>query len=490
MSLPSTSPPNEDTEADCKFVCFACVRDSFLSGTIRESREQHTCSYCHTTQAAIGIEEFADHIEGAFERHYRRTSTEPDDYEYMLLRDRESNYDWDRHGEPVVSAIASAAEVDESVAEDAQRILEERHADFESATMGEECESADDAYYEERRANDVELQHTWVSFENSIKTERRFFNKDAEAVLTSLFDGLANQETVNGKRVIIDIGPGKKIKSLYRARVFQSDSMLEEAMTRPDRELGPAPTHLAAGGRMNARGISVFYGALTPEVALAEIRPPVGSRVMIGKFAVVRPLKILDVEALQSVLVRGSIFDSGFIGKLERARFLRRLSDRITRPIMPNDEPSDYLITQAIADYLAGAARLDGILYPSAQVASAKKNKNIALFHPSSRVEPILIPPDTELSARTYTDYDEGPEPDYSVSEIVRDSKPVSKSTPQVPYLLPDLTGEDEDPEQRPVTLQLDFDSLEVRHIAAVSFKTAKHMVRRHRFKRSDFDKL
>jgi hypothetical protein len=479
-----------DDDADDKFICFACVGDSFLSDTIQKSGEQHACSYCHTTQQAIGLEELADEIEGAFDRHYRRTSTEPDDYESMLLRDKESNYDWDRHGEPVVDAIASAAEVDETIAEDAQRILEDRHADFDSAAMGEECEFDGDSYYEERRASDAELQHTWVSFEHSLKTQSRYFNKEAEAVLTSLFDGLANHKTVDGKRVVIDIGPRKKIKSLYRARVFQSDPVLERAMARPDRELGPAPTHLASNGRMNARGISVFYGALTPEVALAEIRPPVGSRVMIGTFAVLRPLKILDVEALQSVLVRGSIFDSSFIGKLARARFLRRLSDRITRPIMPNDEPSDYLITQAIADYLAGQAGLDGILYLSAQVATAKKNKNIALFHPSSRVEPLEIPPGTELSARTYTDYEEGPEPDYSVSEMVPEPKPASEPTPLARHVFPDLLGEEEDFDRRAVTLQLDLDSLEIRQIEAVSFKTTKHPVRRHRFKRSDFDFL
>ncbi|BBC03847.1 hypothetical protein [Bradyrhizobium elkanii] len=81
MSLSIASLPREDAEADSKFVCFACVCDSFLSDVIQESGEQQTCSYCHTTQAAIGIEEFADHVEAAFDRHYRRTSTEPDDYE-------------------------------------------------------------------------------------------------------------------------------------------------------------------------------------------------------------------------------------------------------------------------------------------------------------------------------------------------------------------------------------------------------------------------
>ncbi len=276
----------------------------------------------------------------------------------MMLRDRESNYEFERHGEPVVWAIANAAEVDEAIATDVQQILEDRHADFEMAKVGEECEFANDSYYEERGADDIELRHEWRYFEHSLKTESRFFNKHAEGVLASLFEGLPEHETFEGKRVVTEVGPGQEITSVYRARVFQSESPLKEALERPDQGLGPPPEAVATGGRMNARGISVFYGALDVEVALAEIRPPVGSRVMLGKFELARPLKVLDVEALRSVLVKGSVFDGGHIHKLERAKFLGRLSDRITRPVMPNDEPSDYLVTQAIADYLASQRRV------------------------------------------------------------------------------------------------------------------------------------
>jgi len=35
---------------------------------------------------------------------------------------------------------------------------------------------------------------------------------------------------------------------------------------------------------MNAGGIAVFYAATAPKVALAEVRPPVGSKVLIGRF--------------------------------------------------------------------------------------------------------------------------------------------------------------------------------------------------------------
>jgi hypothetical protein len=333
----------------------------------------------------------ADRIEGAFDAHFRRTSTEPNDFEYMMLRDKESNYDWARHGEEIVWAIANAAEVDEKIATDVQQFLGERHSDYEMAKMGEECEFASDSYYESKGPNDIELRENWRYFEESLKTETRFFNRYAEATLAGVFEGLADHETREGGRVVIQAGPGHEITSLFRARVFQSSDPLEEALKRPDIGLGPPPNAVATPGRMNAGGISVFYGALDPKVALAEIRPPVGSHVMMGKFNILRELRLLDGEALKSVFIKGSIFDSAYIGKLERAKFLGGLSDRITRPVMPSDEPSDYLVTQAIADYLASEVKLDGIVYPSVQVDGT--NRNIVLFHHSTRVREMDLPP-------------------------------------------------------------------------------------------------
>jgi len=430
----------------------------------------------------------ADHVESAFERHYTRTSPEPDDFEYMMLRDRESNYEFERHGEEVVWAIANAAEIDEAIATDVQKILEERHADFDKAKVGEECEFDSESYYEAKDANDIELRHEWRYFEHSLKTESRFFNKHAEGVLGSLFEGLAEHETFDGKRVVVEVGPGQEITSVFRVRVFQSDGPLEDALKRPDKGLGPPPELFATGGRMNAHGISVFYGALDAEIALAEIRPPVGSRVMLGKFDLARPLRVLDVEALRSVFVKGSAFDSGHIYQLERAKFLGRLSDRIVRPVMPNDEPSDYLVTQAIAEYLASHAGLDGILYPSAQAAGAKKN--VVLFHHASRVKQLELPPNTELEARTYTSTEDGPEADYWVSEEVPepDTKPEAPKDddPLSPFSVAVLDEGDAD--VREVTLILDLESVQVHHIEAVSFKTTAHTVRRHRWNKRDLD--
>ena len=168
---------------------------------------------------------------------------------------------------------------------------------------------------------------------------------------------------------------------------------------------------------MNAHGISVFYGATDPLVALAEIRPPVGSTVVVGRFELVRPVRLLDVEALRSVYVSGSIFDPEFIHRLARGKFLKWLSQRIVKPVMPDDQPFDYLATQAIADFLATDAKppLDGIIYPSAQ--GKKGQCNVVLFHKAARIQRMDIPKGTRIAASLYNETEDLPETDYWVWE-------------------------------------------------------------------------
>jgi hypothetical protein len=477
----------DSDDSETKHLCFACVGEAFLSAEIKKSGQSASCSYCGKKRKCITIEETADRIEVAFEEHYRRTSPNPNDFEYMMMKDPESSYDFERHGEPVVWAIAGAAEMGEAPAIDIQQLLHERHSDLEMAQMGEECEFDGDSHYEEKGPNDIEMREEWRYFERSLKTKARFFNKHAQATLGAVFEGLADHETRDGRRVVVQAGPEREIASLYRTRVFQSSEPLGDALKRPDIGLGPPPLAVATAGRMNARGISVFYGALDPAVALAEIRPPVGSRVLVGKFNLLRPLRLLDVEALKSVFIKGSIFDGTYIRELERAKFLGKLSSRITQPVMPNDEPSDYLVTQVIADYLASEVTLDGIVYPSAQAGGA--TKNIVLFHHAARVQLMELPPDTELSGHTYTSTEDGPEADYLVWEDAPADQPDPGARDDHPFHaleLPEPPAPGTTYDDREVTLQLDLESVQVHHIEAVAFTTEAHTVRRHRSKKGD----
>jgi hypothetical protein len=260
--------------------------------------------------------------------------------------------------------------------------------------------------------------------------------------------------------------------------VFQTPEKLSDALKRPDIEIAAPPSISAASGRMNAHGIAVFYGATDPSIALAEVRPPVGSKVLVGGFKILTPLQLLDIEALRSVYAEGSIFDPDYLRRLKRAKFLRWLSSQITQPVMPVDEPFGYLSTQAMADFLAAHADppLDGIVYPSVQGSEGKPN--VVLFHKAARVERLAIPDNIEFSVELSLSTEEADIPHYSVCETVDDEtvKEVVMTDPVQPP---------QDDDKRQPTLKLEMSSLQVHHVLAVHFKTENHSISRHRFMRS-----
>lgn len=472
-------------------ICDICVGESYFSDIIKKVGTVSDCSYCDNNSTAIPICDAADIIEKAFEDHFTRTAQEPDGYQWAAMKDPESSYDWERDGEQCVYAIMNAAEIPEDAAHDIQQILEERHSDYEAAQLGEETEFDSEAYYEEKAPSDWEWQWSWHAFEKGIKTEARFFSRTASAQLGALFDDIDNLRSRRGGPLIVQAGPGTAMTHLYRARVFQSEDKLREALKRPDKDIAAPPSHLAASGRMNARGIAAFYGATTSEIAIAEVRPPVGSQVAVAKFDLTRQLNLLDLALLKDVSVVGSIFDPQHAGELGRMMFLRKLCDRIVRPIMPDDQESEYLTTQAIADYLAteGRVPLDGIIYPSVQAGS--EGLNVVLFHKASRCQELVIPDLIETDARTYQDYESGPEPDYTVIDWIKskDSSETDEDGSKKSKSIISSTDRDYFPtsDTREPTLKVDLDTVSVHVIRAVNFVADEHTVRRYKWERSSF---
>ena len=263
----------EVEELKAKKLCHRCVGETYLNDEIQRDGKRRKCSYCDRTAKSYLIGKMTERVETAFEQHYVRTSDQPTSWQQSMLSDRESGYDWERDGEQTVYAIMNAADIPEAAAEDIQQILEDKFDDFDSAAMGEETEFSSDAYYEQKGTNDEAWREEWRSFEKSLKTEARFFSRAAASHLTAIFNGIDVMRSRDGRPLVVDAGPGTYFSSVYRARVFQSDDKLVAALCRPDQQLGSPPTFLAGAGRMNARGISVFYGANDPTAAIAEVRP-------------------------------------------------------------------------------------------------------------------------------------------------------------------------------------------------------------------------
>lgn len=469
-----------------KNLCHQCVGERFLGDEIRVQGKKVSCSYCGRITESYRISQIAERMEEVFKQHFFRTSDQPTDWQYSMLKDKELSYDWERDGERIIYAIMNAANIPEAAANDIQQILEEQYSDFDAAVSGEETEFSSDSYYQEKEVDDWHWQKEWREFERSMKSEARFFNREAANHLKKIFDGIDQMKTQDDRSLIIDAGPATSFTEIYRARVFQADDKIKEALIRPDLHLGSPPSKCANAGRMNAHGISVFYGANDPRVALAEVRPPVGSRVAVARFEIVKPLRLLDLTALSAVSTTGSIFDPAFAGLLERVKFLRSLSERITKPVMPDDEPFEYIVTQAVADFLANEStmQIDGIMFPSVQTAGLLNN--IVLFHKSAKVKQIDLPKGTEIEAsRAYEDEDGSQV--YSVVEKVPpeiekdDEKTNTQSFENLPR--EDVGDLERQPSDNHLsTLRIDLNSVMVHTIMAVEFTTEDHKVSRDRW--------
>jgi hypothetical protein len=484
---------NEDVDdLKAKQICYKCTEDEYLSREIKRLGKKAQCDYCLETRRCYTLDQLSEGIEIAFDAHYQRTASEPDGFQSMMQRDPESEYEWEREGEKTIYAIMNAARISEEAAGDLQTILDDRHFDFDSAAMGDETEFSDEAYYEEKGDYHSGWANEWAEFERSLQTEARFFNQLAISHLASLFEGIEGLTTRNKRPVIVDGGPGTQWAALFRARVFQSDEELETALARPDRHLGPPPPRLAVAGRMNARGISVFYGANSQPVALAEVRPPVGSKVAIARFDIISPLRLLDLTAFDGLVTRGSAFDPAYLHALEKAAFLRTFGTRLSRPVMPNDEAFAYLATQAVADFLATERRmkLDGLIFPSAQAGAS--GRNVVLFHKAARIKPLEYPPGTNIEVRLGSFTEDGWEDDYSVIEETPPPAPAATTDRTAVPSFKELLRAPEDSEEPEwnglldPTLQIAAGEIEVHIIQAVSVKSEKHPVSRHQWERTD----
>lgn len=466
-----------------KRICFECVCESYLSNEIEQNGKVAQCSYCGKDGESYAIEELAKRIETAFNAHFYQTPDQPDWWQQRFLADKESNYTWDRDGAPVIDAIEEAAEIPRDAAADIQMVLDDDHSNFESAQMGEETEFSFGSFYAERGPSDRAWQEEWGKFEESLKKEARFFSRTAASYLASVFGNIDKLTTSDSRPLVLDAGPKFTLDRLYRARIFQSNDTLLEALCRPDLQLGSPPATLASAGRMNARGISVFYGATEADVAIAEVRPPVGSKVAVAKFNIIRPLRLLDLTSLRNVQDDGSIFDPSLKRRLERVAFLQSLGQRMTRPVMPADEAFDYLATQAIADFLAteNDPLLDGIIFPSAQV---KDGRNVVLFYKAAKVEQLEFPKGTEIEAHFGYETEEGWEVNYTVIESV--PPPLPEENDWFHVRLPSGPFNYRNDNLRKSTLRIDPKSVVVHQVDWAEYHTTDYQVDRNRYEKDD----
>lgn len=252
--------------------------------------------------------------------------------------------------------------------------------------------------------HDASVEFEWKDFEDRIKHESRLLTPARSGSLPKSA-AEKNYAFVRSFLVLTEERMGlirtyRRGTKLYRARTERDARELERrARKAPARELAAAPPEKASAGRMNAQGVSMFYVALDPRTACAEVaaHSPY-SEAVVGTFVLQQPLRILD---LTTVLTPRSPFDeSPRLDGDDRLNSLSFYVARITQPVLlDGNHPVDYAPTQVFTDALRewSSPGLDGIAYPS----GVGEGKNVVLFYshrmwfespeePSSRFESMV----------------------------------------------------------------------------------------------------
>ncbi|MEZ8604623.1 RES domain-containing protein [Vibrio splendidus] len=208
---------------------------------------------------------------------------------------------------------------------------------------------------------------------------------------------------------------------------------------------------------------------------MSEVRPFVGSYVVVGKFEIIRPLKLIDISALRDIRAYGSLFDSDFYRAEQQAIFLETLSSQISRPVRPHEAEMEYLTTQLVAEYLG--VKWDGIIFSSSQTVTP--SKNIVLFQKASKVATIDKEPYFDVKVELF-EIDER-EGSHSFSPKVTRSglKSCLSSTKHESNRSSDYESnlDERSSNERKDTLKIDGDNLTVEIIKGVNYTSESHKV-------------
>lgn len=239
----------------------------------------------------------------------------------------------------------------------------------------------------------------WALVRQRLMHEARFFNDELEVLLHRIFDDVHLQRSADRLGPVYFIQPGAREGRFYRARLAPDD-LAAMIMADPVSQLGPPPEHLRRPGRMNPSGIAVFYAGFDLDTCVSELRPLVGSGVVVAQFEIAEPILVLDTTRFAGPQKAHDPFAKNAVQRAAQWRFMNAFMLQISQPVSRDDEHLDYVPTQVVAEYLArrhafsfegDRKGFDAIIYHSAQ---SKTGRNIALFGDAARlVQPQIERP-------------------------------------------------------------------------------------------------
>jgi RES domain-containing protein len=198
------------------------------------------------------------------------------------------------------------------------------------------------------------------AFKEEVLRERRYFwSKLAEEFLKTV----AN----TSRRRLSPIPAGSKFWRAQLGHRTEQNKASGEKVIKPHPEGRMRPlSDQAIEGRVNPKGIPCLYFATSPEVAMTEVRPWIGSTISLAAFETTRDLKLVDCSQPPS---------KNSQDPTENAIWAE-INEAFAEPVIRSDTTGDYAATQILAEVFKGDGA-DGVIYKSAFLESGL---NLALF--------------------------------------------------------------------------------------------------------------
>lgn len=332
--LTSTGMPDGSATLGDMGVCVACTTNPHLKAWIEGNGAEGVCGFCGSEEHAIAdVARFVDHVDGVIRRNYSPS---------------------DEDGDVAASVISMVAGISRDLASLVTNVTRDD-------------ETPGHSFYEYgplalRGRWPHEHLDRWQQLKQIVKHEARFLGSATRPILDTLLGGL---DGFCGGVAIRELTAENVV---FRGRLARSHREADEWFKAPANNLNAPPRDKATAGRMNGAGIRVFYGALQERIAVAELRPPIGSYVVVGSFAPTRALRIVDLGVLGEPFEYEDMFSPRFEEVSTRLAFLEMLEQEISLPVQPHDQELEYITTQLVAEYVRVVLGLDGVAYRSAQV--------------------------------------------------------------------------------------------------------------------------
>ena len=173
--------------------------------------------------------------------------------------------------------------------------------------------------------------HTWGEFSKAIKEKNRFCNGYFRADQLVSFLSYSIKKYSRGTE-------------LFRARICDKI----EGFTKD--EMGQPPIGKRRSGRVNPEGIGVLYLTSDEKTALREVRASAFDYVTIGKFKLLKDIKVVNISGLNCI--SPAVYSSSIESLAANMKIFSDIAKEIAKPLRRNDSSLEYLPTQFITEFI------------------------------------------------------------------------------------------------------------------------------------------